>query len=98
MSYADRVIETVKEKDPNQPEFIQAVTEVLESLKPVIDAHPEYERLGLLERIVEPERIIMFRVPWVDDQEQGPREPWLPRPVQQRHRTLQGRLCASIRL
>jgi glutamate dehydrogenase (NADP+) len=69
MSYADRVIETVKEKDPNQPEFIQAVTEVLESLKPVIDAHPEYERLGLLERIVEPERIIMFRVPWIDDQE-----------------------------
>ena len=68
MSYIERVIEQVKAKDPNQPEFIQAVTEVLESLKPVIEAHPEYEEAGLLERIVEPERVIMFRVPWVDDE------------------------------
>jgi glutamate dehydrogenase (NADP+) len=68
MSYVDSVIESVKEKNPNEPEFIQAVTEVLTSLKPVIDAHPEYEEAALLERIVEPERVIMFRVPWVDDQ------------------------------
>lgn len=67
MSYVERVIEQVKAKDPNQPEFIQAVTEVLESLEPVIEAHPEYEEAGLLERIVEPERVVMFRVPWVDD-------------------------------
>ncbi len=68
MSYVERVIEQVKAKDPNQPEFIQAVTEVLESLEPVIEAHPEYEEAGLLERIVEPERVVMFRVPWVDDE------------------------------
>ena len=67
MSYVDNVIELVKEKNPNEPEFIQAVTEVLTSLKPVIDAHPEYEKASLLERLVEPERVIMFRVPWVDD-------------------------------
>lgn len=68
MSYVDSVIEQVKAKNANEPEFIQAVTEVLTSLKPVIDAHPEYENAGLLERIVEPERVIMFRVPWVDDE------------------------------
>ena len=67
MSYVDSVIEQVKAKNANEPEFIQAVTEVLASLKPVIDANPEYEKAGLLERIVEPERVIMFRVPWVDD-------------------------------
>lgn len=67
MSYVDSVIEQVKAKNANEPEFIQAVTEVLTSLKPVIDANPEYEMAGLLERIVEPERVIMFRVPWVDD-------------------------------
>ncbi len=68
MSYVDSVIESVKAKNANEPEFIQAVTEVLTSLKPVIEAHPEYEAAGLLERIVEPERVVMFRVPWVDDQ------------------------------
>ena len=67
MSYVNDVIEMVKAKDPDQPEFIQAVTEVLESLEPVIEAHPEYQQASLLERIVEPERIITFRVPWVDD-------------------------------
>ena len=68
MSYVDNVIEQVKEKNPNEPEFIQAVTEVLTSLKPVIESNPAYEKAGLLERIVEPERAIMFRVPWVDDE------------------------------
>ena len=68
MSYVERVIEQVKAKNAEQPEFIQAVTEVLTSLEPVIEAHPEYEAAGLLERIVEPERVIMFRVPWVDDE------------------------------
>ena len=65
MSYVESVIELVKEKNPNEPEFIQAVTEVLTSLEPVIEAHPEYEKASLLERLVEPERVIMFRVPWV---------------------------------
>ena len=67
MSYVDNVIEQVKAKNAEQPEFIQAVTEVLQSLEPVIEVHPEYEQAALLERIVEPERVIMFRVPWVDD-------------------------------
>ncbi len=67
MNYVERVIEMVKEKNAEQPEFIQAVTEVLQSLEPVIEAHPEYEKAALLERIVEPERVIIFRVPWVDD-------------------------------
>ena len=68
MSYVDSVIEHVKAKNPNEPEFIQAVTEVLKSLEPVIESNPAYEKAGLLERIVEPERVIMFRVPWVDDE------------------------------
>ena len=63
MSYVDRVIEQVKAKDAEQPEFIQAVTEVLQSLEPVIEAHPEYEQAALLERIVEPERVI--RLCWI---------------------------------
>ena len=67
MSYVQRVIDQVKTKDAGQPEFIQAVTEVLTSIEPVIEAHPEYEAAGLLERLVEPERVVMFRVPWVDD-------------------------------
>lgn len=67
MSYVDNVIEQVKAKNATEPEFIQAVTEVLSSLKPVIDNNPEYEKAGLLERIVEPERVVIFRVPWVDD-------------------------------
>ena len=62
MSYVERVIEQVKAKNAEQPEFIQAVTEVLTSLEPVIEAHPEYEAAGLLERIVEPERVIMLDV------------------------------------
>lgn len=70
MSYVERVFEQVKKRNANEPEFIQAVTEVLESLKPVFDKKPEYEKAGILERLVEPERQIIFRVPWVDDQGQ----------------------------
>ncbi len=67
MTYVERVLEQVRAKDGNEPEFIQAVTDVLNSLGPVLDKHPEYEKAALLERIVEPERQIVFRVPWVDD-------------------------------
>ncbi|MGN0301905.1 MAG: NADP-specific glutamate dehydrogenase [Anaerotardibacter sp.] len=67
MSYVQNIIEMVKQKDPDQELFIQAVTEVLPTLEPVIEAHPEYEQAAILERLVEPERIITFRVPWVDD-------------------------------
>ena len=68
MEYINRVLESVKDKNKHESEFYQAVEEVLESLKPVIKAHPEYENMAILERIVEPERTIMFKVPWVDDQ------------------------------
>src|SRR6266545_3963983 len=57
----------VKAKNPAEPEFHQAVQEVVESLSPVLDRHPEYRRAKILERIIEPERVIMFRVPWQDD-------------------------------
>ena len=67
MSYVDRVLADVNERYANEKEFLQTVHEVLESLRPVIDANPQYEAAGLLERLVEPERIVMFRVPWVDD-------------------------------
>ena len=68
MSYSDEIIEKVKAKNPNEPKFIQAVTEVMNSLRLVVDNDPKYQNEALLERIVEPERIIMFRVPWVDDE------------------------------
>ena len=67
MSYVDTVIESVVKKNPNEPEFIQAVTEVLDSLRLVVDNDEKYQNAALLERIVEPERVVMFRVPWVDD-------------------------------
>ncbi len=71
MSYVDEVLEKVKTQSANEPEFIQAVDEVLNSLRPVIDANEEkYRKEAVLERLVEPERIIMFRVPWVDDKGQ----------------------------
>ena len=67
MTYTDRVLDELKTRYPEQPEFLQAATEILGTLQPCIDAHPEYEEAALLERLVEPERVIMFRVPWVDD-------------------------------
>lgn len=63
----EKFIDNVEAKNPVQKEFIQAVREVFESLEPVIQRHPEYEKSKILERIVEPERVIMFRVPWLDD-------------------------------
>ena len=65
--YLNELMARVEKRNPNEPEFHQTVKEVLESIEPVIEAHPEYIKLGVLERIVEPERIIKFRVPWVDD-------------------------------
>jgi glutamate dehydrogenase (NADP+) len=70
MSYAQQVIQLVKSRDPGQPEFHQAVTEVLESLEPALDRFPKYEKNKILERFVEPERQLMFRVPWLDDKGQ----------------------------
>ena len=65
--YVDRVLAELKEKNAHEAEFLQTAEEVLSTLGPVVDAHPEYEKVALLERMVEPERTIEFRVPWVDD-------------------------------
>jgi len=67
MTYVEKVLENLKKTNPNEPEFHQAATEILTTLEPVVNAHPEWERVALLERFVEPERVVMFRVPWVDD-------------------------------
>ena len=67
MSYVESVLAELIRKNPAQEEFIQAATEVLHSLEPVIEANPQYQKAALLERLVEPERVVMFRVPWVDD-------------------------------
>ncbi len=67
-AYTSRILEGLKQRNANESEFLQAATEILESISPVFDKHPEYEKAGLLERFVEPERVILFRIPWVDDQ------------------------------
>jgi len=66
-NYVERCIELCKQKNPGEPEFHQTVEEVLTTIKPVIEQHPEFEKAGLLERLTEPERAIIFRVTWVDD-------------------------------
>lgn len=66
-TYLKKVYDEVVHRDAHEPEFLQAVQEVFESLEHVVDQHPEWEQAGLLERFVEPERVIEFRVPWVDD-------------------------------
>ncbi len=68
MSYVTRVLDDLKARYKDQPEFLQTAEEVLESLRPVIDQNPQYEAASLLERLVEPERVVIFRVPWIDDQ------------------------------
>ena len=66
----DDFLASVQRRDPNQPEFLQAVREVMASLWPFLDAHPRYREYGLLQRLVEPDRVIQFRVAWVDDKGQ----------------------------
>jgi glutamate dehydrogenase (NADP+) len=62
------ILEVIEARDPLEREFHQAVEEVMDSVKPVLDRNPQYRESGILERLVEPERVIMFKVPWVDDQ------------------------------
>lgn len=69
-SYLEKVLNIAGKKDRYEVEYLQAIREVLTSLEPVISTHSEYEKLGLLERLIEPERIVMFRVPWVNDEGQ----------------------------
>lgn len=61
------ILALIKERDPDQKEFHQAVQEIVDSVKPVLDQNPEYRQARIMERITEPERLIIFRVPWVDD-------------------------------
>ena len=70
MSYVNDVYESVKARDPQQTEFLQAVWEVLQSLEPVLARNPRFQEAGVLERLCEPDRVIQFRVPWVDDRGQ----------------------------
>jgi glutamate dehydrogenase (NADP+) len=67
MGLIQDTLETVRKRNPNEPEFLQAVTEVLESIEPAIERHKKYRDARILDRIVEPERIVIFRVPWQDD-------------------------------
>ena len=67
MDYVSQVLADVKAKNPHEPEFLQTATEVLNSLRPIVERRPEYQKAKILERMVEPERIITFRVPWIDD-------------------------------
>ena len=66
-AYVESVIESVKKKHANEPEFVQTVEEVLSSIAPMVDKHPEYEKADLLNRMVEPDRTFIFRVVWTDD-------------------------------
>jgi len=66
-AYIDQVLVDVEAKNPGEPEFHQAVREVVMSLGPVFDRHPRYREAKILERMLEPERVVMFRVPWQDD-------------------------------
>ena len=67
MTYIEKVLNNLIKNNPNEPEFHQAATEILTTLAPVLEKHPEYEAISLLERFTEPERAILFRVPWIDD-------------------------------
>ena len=69
-TYIQETINLVSKRNPNEPEFLQAVTEVLSTIAPVIERHKKYQEYAILERITEPERQIIFRVPWVDDKAQ----------------------------
>ncbi len=85
------LMDKVIAKNPGEKEFHQAVSEVLESLEPVLKQRPEYLKAKILDRIVEPDRQIMFRVTWTDDNGSSPGQPRIQGPVQQCYRSVQGR-------
>ena len=66
-TFVEHYLDLIRQRDPHQPEFLQAVQEVVLSLEPVFERHPHYERLRVLDRLLEPERVIQFRVPWQAD-------------------------------
>ena len=67
---SDTILKQILARDPGEKEFHQAVKEFINTIKPVLEHHPEYRRMGIVERFAEPERVILFRVPWMDDQGQ----------------------------
>jgi hypothetical protein len=91
----DQFLARFKLRDPDQPEFHQAVEEVLRSLWPFLEANRTYMQAGIVERMVEPERAILFRVPWVDDNGRVAGQPWLSGADEQRDWPLQGRPALS---
>lgn len=90
MSFVDKIMSWVKDRDPEQYEFHQAVEGVLDTIGPVLERNPGYRRLAVVERIIEPERVISFRVPWMDDGDPGTGESWLPGANEQRPWLVQG--------
>lgn len=68
MTYTEQVLAVLRARDAHETEFLQAVYEVFETIAPVLARHPHYQKARILERMVEPERTILFRVPWIDDQ------------------------------
>ena len=80
--YIQSTFETVKARNGHEAEFLQAVEEFLSTLEPVFEKHPEYIEENILARITEPERVISFRVPWVDREGNSPSKPWLPCSIQ----------------
>ena len=89
--YLQGVQDRLTQQNPHEKEFLQATEEVLESLVPVVEQRPEFIRNGVIDRIVEPERTLMFRVSWVDNQGKVQVNRGLPGPVLHRYRSLQGR-------
>ena len=95
MALIQQVLEIVRKRNPNEPEFLQAVTEVLESIRPVIDRSKKVRDARILERLVEPERMIQFRVPWIDDKGQIQVNRGFRVQMDQRPRPLQRRVTFS---
>ena len=89
--YANRFMSQLVAKNPGEPEFHQAVHEVADSVELALQRNPRYVEAKIFERICEPERVVMFRVPWVDDTGRGPDQPRLPRRDELRDRPVQGR-------
>ena len=94
-NYVRELMTGVRSKNAGEVEFHQAVQEVLESLDLVLERRPEYRDARIVERILEPERVLMFRVPWQDDQGRVSDQPGIPDRDEQRHRSVQGRVALS---
>ena len=88
---ASEVLDNLKRRFPNEPEYHQAVSEVLGTIEEAYNEHPEFEKSNLIERLCIPDRIFSFRVTWMDDKGQIPDEHGLPYPAQQRYRPVQRR-------